>query len=294
MRKNGKQILALLLALLLLTLCACGKKPGQADDLPSQETPENPQGNETPDTPEEPDSSDTPDTPEEPENVPVPVTVNARTCGDTVAEEGVTLMEYTLSYPSLPELAQADAYYEALQKQRLEELEQEKETLSQQRAEAENAAAGTLFLMHTYESDYQVLRNDGLILSILRTSQDYTGGVHSQSSYASETILVQEQRLLTLDELFTVSREEYLPRLLEGILQEMDKAEQEANTTIYYEDSRESLPELLDVNLFALSGDSLMFVFPEYVLAPYAEGVQIFRLNTAEYLDILNDAWFFS
>lgn len=294
MRKNKKQLLALLLALLLLTLCACGKKPEQTDDLPSQQTPETPQGNETPDTPENPDSPDTPDTPEKIEDVPTPVTVNARTCGDTVAEEGVTLMEYTLSYPSLPELAQADAYYEALQKQRLKELEQEKEALSQQRAEAENAAAGTIFLTHTYESDYQVLRNDGLILSILRTSQDYTGGVHSQSSYAVETILVQEQRLLTLDELFTVSREEYLPRLLDGILQEMDKAEQEANTTIYYEDSRESLSELLDVNLFALSGDSLMFIFPEYVLAPYAEGVQIFRLDTAEYLDILNDAWFFS
>lgn len=294
MRKNKKQLLALLLALLLLTLCACGKKPEQTEDLPSQQNPETPQGNETPATPENPDSSDTPDTPEEPEDVLASVTVNARTCGDTVTEEGVTLMEYTLSYPSLPELAQADAYYEALQKQRLEELEREKEALSQQRAEAENTAAGTLFLIHTYESDYQVLRNDGLILSILRTSQDYTGGVHSQSSYAAETILVQEQRLLTLDELFTVSREEYLPRLLDGILQEMDKAEQEANTTIYYEDSRESLPELLDENLFALSGDALMFIFPEYVLAPYAEGVQIFRLNTAEYLDILNDAWFFS
>lgn len=290
MRNHGKRLLALLLALLLLTLCACGKRPAQDENPPSQQTPETPP---QADTPGEPTVPETPDTPEEPV-IPTAVTVEARTCGDTVTEEGVTLMEYILSYPSLPELDQADAYYAALQQQRLEALEQDQAELSQQRAEAENGTTGTLFLIHTYETDYQVLRNDGLLLSILRTSQDYTGGVHSQSSYAAETILVAEQRLLTLDELFSVSAEDYLPRILEGILQEMDEAEQQAGTEIYYDDSRDSLAELFDPTQFAVDGDALVFFFPEYVLAPYAAGMQLFRLDTAEYQDILNDAWFFS
>lgn len=288
MKHTVKRRLALLLAVLLLAgLCACGKPSDPAEE-PPQDEPEIPSVT----VPEDPKEPDVPEEPDEPEPVPVPVTVESRASSYTVTEDGITLMEYTLSYPSLPELEQVDAYYAALEQLRMEEIGNTERMLPQLRAEAETS--GMPFLTYTYDTDYQVLRNDGLILSVLRTNEDFSGGVHSQRSYAAETILVEEQRLLTLDELFTVPGEEYLPRLLDGILQAMDKAERDAGTAIYYEDSRDSLSELLDTNLFALAGDSLVLIFPEYVLAPYAAGPQIFRLPTAEYLDILNDAWFFS
>lgn len=285
MRKQWNRAAALLLAaVLLLTLCACGKKPVQP------EQPEDPVV--TPEQPETPAEPVTPEQPETPE-VPVPVTVDALSAQKTVAaEDGATLLEYTLSYPQTEGLEQVSAYYQALEQRRQAEMDSYEAQLPQLRQEMETE--GMPFFPYSFEADYSVLRNDGVLLSILRTNEDFTGGIHPQYSYSAETFLVAEQQLLTLDAMFSVPEEQYLPVILEEIRRAMDENEQQAGVAIYFDDARDSLADLLDPSHFAVDGTGLVFFFEEYTLAPYAEGLQQFHLKAAEHLDILNGAWFFA
>ena len=282
MKKHWNRAAALLLAaLLLLTLCACGKDPVQPEDpIVTPKPPETPVG---PETPEQPDKSE----------IPVPVTVDALSAQKTVAaEDGATLLEYTLSYPQTEGLEQVSAYYQALEQRRQEEMDSYEAQLPQLRQEMETE--GMPFFPYSFEADYSVLRNDGVLLSILRTNEDFTGGIHPQYSYSAETFLVAEQQLLTLDDMFSVPEEQYLPVILEEIRRAMEEKEQQAGTAIYFDDARDSLAELLDPSHFAVDGAGLIFFFEEYTLAPYAEGLQQFHFKAAEHLDILNSAWFFA
>lgn len=285
MKKHWNRAAALLLAaLLLLTLCACGKDPVQP------EQPEDPIV--TPKPPETPEGPETPEQPDQPE-ILVPVTVDALSAQKTVAaEDGVTLLEYTLSYPQAEGLEQVSAYYQALEQRRQEEMDSYEAQLPQLRQEMETE--GMPFFPYSFEADYSVLRNDGVLLSILRTNEDFTGGIHPQYSYSAETFLVAEQQLLTLDDMFSVPEEQYLPVILEEIRRAMEEKEQQAGTAIYFDDARDSLAELLDPSHFAVDGAGLIFFFEEYTLAPYAEGLQQFHFKAAEHLDILNSAWFFA
>lgn len=282
MKKHWNRAAALLLAaLLLLTLCACGKDPVQPEDpIVTPKPPETPVGPETPEQPDKPE-------------IPVPVTVDALSAQKTVAaEDGATLLEYTLSYPQTEGLEQVSAYYQALEQRRQEEMDSYEAQLPQLRQEMETE--GMPFFPYSFEADYSVLRNDGVLLSILRTNEDFTGGIHPQYSYSAETFLVAEQQQLTLDAMFSVPEEQYLPVILEEIRRAMDENEQQAGAAIYFDDARDSLADLLDPSHFAVDGTGLVFFFEEYTLAPYAEGLQQFHLKAAEHLDILNGAWFFA
>lgn len=224
------------------------------------------------------------------ENTVAAIKVESRITQDAIREDtGAVSLQYTLSYPSAPKLEQVDAYYIEQEQKRLKEVEQYQAEMYEM--EYNTLVNDPTYMPYTFKTNYEVLRNDGILLSILRTDENYTGGAHGACSYASETFLVQEQRLLTLDELFAVSSEEYLPRILSDLVQKIDK-EADNDTALNHYSSWEALAAVFNVEQFALDDDEFVFFFQEYEIGSYAAGAPSFRLAISDYLDILNSEWF--
>lgn len=224
------------------------------------------------------------------ENTVAPINIESRITQDAIREDtGAVSLQYTLSYPSTPTLEQVDAYYTEQEQQRLKEVEQYQDEMYEM--EYNTLVNDPNYMPYTFKTNYEVLRNDGIFLSILRTDDNYTGGAHGARSYASETFLVQEQRLLTLDELFAVSSEEYLPRILSDLVQKIDK-EADNDTALNHYSSWEALAAVFNAEQFAVDDDEFVFFFQEYEIGSYAAGAPTFRLTISDYMDILNSAWF--
>ena len=152
--------------------------------------------------------------------------------------------------------------------------------------QAESQAMGLDFTPWQVQINTQILRNDGTTLSILREIYENFGGAHPTVTYRAENFDIATQGRLLLGNLFTVSEEEYLIRLQDMVLAQMDKRETEDGIR-YFESAREQPLSLLDPMDFALTEDSLLLIFNVYALAPYAAGPQYFYLPLSNLTDIV-------
>lgn len=219
-----------------------------------------------------------PETPEAPDVVPdgnIIITQNAN--GDTVFQLDVSL-------PGCEDLPKIDSYYKTM----YEDLERTYALLHEDatRQQAEYQAMGLEFMPWQATVQYEIVRNDGTTLSILREIYEHFGGAHPTITYQSETFDLATQGRLLLGNLFTVPEDVYLPRLQDMILAQMDKRETEEGI-YYYETAREQLSNLLEPMNFALTEDSLLLFFDPYALAPYAAGPQHFYLALSDLADIV-------
>ncbi len=268
-KKRLFALFAALLALCLLT--ACGKQ----DTGDTAETPDTPgTGDETPDAP---DTPDTPDTAAEPLTV-VPY-VRTLTVRDGTAGADVVWIEGEFSVPSIPALPRVSDYYADLS----QELQQDCWNQSGEAQAAQELSSGG-WTPWTWTLDYQVLRNDGRTLSILRTLDQNAGGPHPSSYVWAESFDAQSGGRLLLGDLFTAEESEYLPRLLDAV-----RAQMADNGIDYYEDASTTLEQVFDPVNFALEEDSLLLFFNTSEIAPYASGFQEFRLPWTDLADILSD-----
>ena len=276
---NIKRLLALLLCGLLLTgLCACTKTdpapvdppvepvdPAPVDPAPVEPADPVPQG-------------------------PQPVALTDETREETVNDEaGNPLLDISLTVPRPENMAEAQQYYEDWLNDAVYYCKQDQESAAVLRAE--QTAAGSEFFPYAYEATYEVLRNDGVLLSVYRTYYTNTGGVHPNVIVMAETFVTETGALLVLDDLFTVPESEYLPRLMDAVKAGMDALTADYGEDPYFEGARDTLTETFDRRSFALTDDSLRIFFQTYDLAPYAAGIQEFSIPLTELSDILDPAW---
>ena len=272
---NKTRFAALLLcALFLLSLCACAKEVN-----PSPEP-----------SPVEPTEPSTPTEPEVPDSNPKPVTCTDQTLEKTLTDEqGNALISIKLTVPMPENMSAAQQHYtdwlndmEYYCSQELEDAAAARDTALQ---------LGNVFVPYAYESDYQLLRNDGALLSIYRDYYANSGGAHPNVSTMAETFVVETGAQLVLDDVFSVPGEQYLPRIAELVKAMMDQKEKEYGDVIYYDNARDTLTDVYDPQNFALTDDSLLVFFPSYTLSAGAAGVQEFYLPLSGLTDILNTAW---
>ncbi|MEA5038950.1 MAG: DUF3298 and DUF4163 domain-containing protein [Clostridiaceae bacterium] len=279
MKRKPIRVLALLLcALMLLALCAC-----KHTETPPTDDP----GSENPDDPSVPVGPGTPDVPSE---GPQPVTCTDQTLEKTLSDDqNNELISLKLTVPMPEGLTAAQQYY----------TDWLNDTEYYCSLEQEDAAAlrdtmlqmGGIFVPYTYEASYELLRNDGVLLSVYRDYYTNTGGVHPNISTMAETFVVDSGARLVLDDVFTVPADQYLSRLKELILPMMDAKEQQFGDTLYMDGVRDTLMEIYDPQNFALTDDSLLVFFPTYALASYAAGIQEFYIPLSDLSDILNSSW---
>ena len=278
-----KRILSAVLALMLcLSLCACGKKPVEAPTEPATQPPtQAPTAAPTEPATEPP--TEAPTEPAVPEVIPGSATAIFKDEGEN------PVLEMRVTLPACEGLPQIDGYYKAIYDDLYATCALNAEEAAQRRSEL--VTDGLDFTPWAVEVDCEITRNDGKTLSLLREVYENLGGAHPLVTYRAETFDVASQGRLLLGDLFTVSEDEYLSRLKDLILPQMDKLETDSGV-LYFDYAREELMTLLDPMDFALTGDSLLIFYNEYALAPYAAGLQHFYLPLSDLADILNPLYF--
>ena len=282
-----KRFFALTLALMLcLSLFACGKQPAQtppADDPPASDVPVSPPAQEPVTPPEEPVPADPlPGEQVEPE---VPEVILGGYGGSFMDSSGtVVLVRVESNLPHVESLPQIHSYYQTLWEDLKATYRLNLNDAAQHRAEC--LRMGQEFTRWTVEIQFDVLRNDGTTLSVLREIYENFGGAHPMITYQAETFDVASQGRLLLGDLFSVAEDAYSARLQDMILTQMDQKETETGV-LYYDFAREQLMTLHDPLDFALTEDCLLIFYNEYALAPHAAGPQHFYLPLSDLSDIL-------
>lgn len=272
-----KKLCALMLScIMLLSLCACKQttKPEAEDDHNEQG------GTAVPDTPAE-DTDQSAD-----KGVKCTDEKREKTVAD---EQGEPLISIQLTVPMPENLPDAQQYY----KDWLNDTEYycalEQENAAEMKKNMQQM--GGTFFPYTYESDYTIHRNDGVLLSVLRQIYSNTGGPHPNSTPMAETFVVETGARLVLDDVFSVPAAKYMPRITELVTAMMDENEKKYGDPIYYDDAREKLADNFNPQDFALTDDSLLIFFPTYTLGSYAAGIQYFYIPFSDIDQILNQTW---
>ena len=273
-----KRILSVILALMLcLSLFACGKQPVEAPTEPATQPP-----TEAPTAaPAEPATEAPTEAPTEP---PLPEVIPGSATAIFKDDSDNPVLEMRVTLPACEALPQIDAYYKAMYDDLYATCALNAQEAAQRRSEF--ITDGLDFIPWAVEVDCEITRNDGVTLSVLREVYENLGGAHPLVTYRAETFDVASQGRLLLGDLFTVSEDEYLSRLKDLILPQMDKLETDSGV-LYFDYAREELMTLLDPMDFALTGDSLLIFYNEYALAPHAAGLQHFYLPLSDLSDIL-------
>ena len=144
--------------------------------------------------------------------------------------------------------------------------------------ETEAADAADPHGTYTFNADFEVKRNDGVVLSIYITISFYTGGANVGSEAAFINVINSNPaQQPTLDELFTEGADyaTVLNGKITTIIAAMDDADAYSFTGVephggYY-----------------LTNTSLVIVFPRYTIAPGVYGEPEFVIPLAELSDIL-------
>ncbi len=295
-----KRFFTLLLALCLcMSLFACNKQPVDVE-TPPVETPgqtEDPVPTPDPAPVPDPEPAPTPDPEPQPDPEPVQPEDPSVEVDEAhyfymihdhnmqVTSEASAVVRATFNMPEIETMPYVTDYYTQVQSDLFNVYCIEGEDALLQKQDL-----GENFRPWEMEMSFEVLRNDGTVLSILRQLYENRNGAHPSLVFFAETYGVESQGRLLLANLFTVSEDEYLARLRDMIVAQMDRNETE-NGGYYFDFAREQLLSLLDPMDFALTEDSLLIFFDEYALAPYAAGMQHIYLPLSELSDILDTQW---
>lgn len=223
-----------------------------------------------------------------PDNAP------ADTAFTKTAADGTLLLQASARLPDAAEYASGEAaqaiadYYAAVSAAERAAWEEE---LSGFAAEDYEAAgqAGQAFRPYSVTGDFAVLRDDAHYLCIQRTLHSYTGGAQEEETVAFDNFYKDSGATVSLSDLF-LPGSDYKAALLSLLEQELDRRIQ-SGQDFYYENAAGLLGSVLeDDGAFSLTGDSLVFVYPCYTLAPYSAGTQFFNIPFSALDGILRDA----
>ncbi len=279
---KNKRFLFLALTLTLCLLCACGKGQTQPTTPVQPDVPQSAAPTVIPDVPPSAPASVEP-TPASPQPIDYSIGLVA---GSIPAEDGTVLLTYNLEYPVFDGLNEVNAYYETKVDRMMAECETAADDASEWRDNV--TAVNGEFEAFSKELMFDVVRNDGTVLSVQESAYEMVGGPHPNTVFSATTFLTESEGRLLLGDLFTVSESEYLPRLLDAVRTQMDALEQQEGT-LYYDTARDDLAQIFNTENFMLGEDTLTLFFNTYDIAPHAVGPQFFDIPFADLADILQD-----
>ncbi len=119
----------------------------------------------------------------------------------------------------------------------------------------------------------------------------YSGGMHAQDSDTTLNFDAQTGKQLSLDDIFDVTADIYLPRLHAEILRIIDAEKLTAEPTefLYYENYAEVLSANFFTDKWYLTDDTLYLIYQPYEIAPYTAGVITFAVPYSNIADILEN-----
>ncbi len=122
--------------------------------------------------------------------------------------------------------------------------------------------------------DYEITQVDDEIFSVKYTASMYMAGAAHPNNYTfSMNYNWKENKEIQLSDLFSVSEKEYLEKISELVLAELELEFIERGVDSESDMVKEgTMPELKNYNNYNLKEDGIQFNFNPYVLAPYAVG----------------------
>ncbi len=209
--------------------------------------------------------------------------------GQQAGEDGSPLLTWSVVLPQVlyngQPMNNIGNYYDSQMERQTLHVQEELLPLAQERQQAAQTD-GKLFTTYTLETDFQVMRQQGDYLSVLRQTVEFTGGVHESTGLAGENWLFREGDcyLLTLQDVLPGAAD---PRslVLEQAIAQAD-ARWEEQPDLYFENYRQMMADRWQESDFYLTEDSLVLFFQEYAIGPYTSGPQTFSIP----LDALGDA----
>ena len=138
-------------------------------------------------------------------------------------------------------------------------------------------SSGYEFHPHAYERSAEIYYNGNNLLSVQSLQYENTGGAHPNSLWLSETFDVKTGKKLALTDVLGGSKEEALAKVYQTVLSKI-KATEGTNDFVYQESYPEDVRKNYDEDDFVLTGNSLMFYYQLYAIAPYAAGFPKFEL----------------
>ncbi|MDR2670116.1 MAG: DUF3298 and DUF4163 domain-containing protein [Oscillospiraceae bacterium] len=197
------------------------------------------------------------------------------------AGDGQVVADIRCTLPALPDDAPVAilAYYDGKSRA----FRQEGEALQRSaQAHYEASRSGDFdFIPYTLEQNFMVSYNQNGLLSVVRDISVFSGGAHGDILVETETFRLTDGRTLSLDDLFSVGREVYRPRLVEAVC-----AFIEQNLDDYYANYRDIVEENFPEETFALTEDGLTLYYGTYTLAPFAGGIPRFEIPYGQLTDI--------
>jgi hypothetical protein len=125
---------------------------------------------------------------------------------------------------------------------------------------------GELYHAWTISADYSLIYASERLVSLLETTESYTGGAHGNIGFASQTFLQDKEGVRKLELLDLFSENTDLTPILSYVTDDLKK--QNASFIV---DGSVTLTEQ-DLSVFTLSPKGLTFHFGPYAVASYAEG----------------------
>ena len=261
--RNKQKICAVLSALLLLLpLSACRGAPPA--DPPLATAPGSDPASDTP--------QDEP-VPEAPETGVFDIS-DRTAAHEYHAEDGTLLVRASALYPQLSGTAEAVQIVNDYYKNAVERLFSHAEfTLAPMADDARAAGADGMLLPYTADYRYEVMANNGRLLSVMHENSEFTGGLHETPVFSSETFDMRSGGLLTLADLFTVPEEEYLALFFDAAAEKIAQTPEE-----YFDITPQLLQESFNPSDFYVTDTGLTFYYQVYAIAPYATGLSYFTL----------------
>ena len=144
---------------------------------------------------------------------------------------------------------------------------------------------------YLFEASFEVTRNDGVLFSVMRNHLSSTGGMHTDINIMAENFVLETGAILTLEDLFSVPYDQYMPRIEQAVLQAADALYGEDIDEVLYGDFETRLMEVFEPTSFCLTETGVIFFWQVYNLGPYTAGPQTFEISYDAIKDIIDGKW---
>lgn len=132
---------------------------------------------------------------------------------------------------------------------------------------------------------YDVHKNDFGVLSITLMTNAYTGGAHYVNKLESFNINLKDNSILLFDKLIKEDGIEYFNMRINDMIKNKEKVVNlQGKEVMFFENCDANVIN----SVIYFEGDKMVFVFPEYDLAPYSSGMPVFKFNKKDVKKYLN------